>query len=202
MFNPPHPPGQPQPNRFGWIAALIASVVLFTGCTMTEPTGAEPGDGPAVEQSEPAPETTDPGDEPADSGEPTGTFTDKIVYPDGVEVEFTKIKHGKVSADDAEYDDTVKKGDPYVIFTLRVRNGSEEKLDTLTHVSVTYGPDGEEAEAWIGSKFDLPSGALLPGKAKTGEAAFLIPAKYQDDVTAEVGVTFEHATAIFTGSLK
>lgn len=177
---------------------LIGSILTITGCTLTEPTSAEPGDGPVAEQ--PAPSDS-PATEP-DGGEPTGTFTDKIVYPDGVEVEFTKINHGKVTADEAQYDDAVKKGDPYVIFTLRVRNGTKEKLDTVTHMTVTYGPDGEEAVVWIGSTFDLPTGPLLPRKAKTGEVAFLIPTKYQGDVTAEVGVTFEHAVAIFTGSLK
>lgn len=197
-------------------AALMASLaLLLSGCGGTEPIGAEPGDGPAESMSS---EPTDPdpghgeptgpvegeGEPEEGDGEPTGAFNEKIVYPDGVEVEFTKIKTGKVTAEQSEYSD-VKKGTDYVVLTLRIRNGSKVKLDLISSISVSYGPDGETGEQWYYSDIadsDLPTGTLLPGKAKTGAAIFLIPAKHQGDVTAEVSLSMEHATAIFTGSVE
>jgi hypothetical protein len=57
-----------------------------------------------------------------------------------------KIRNGRFTASQVEYADDVKKGDPYSVFTIRVKNGSPKTVELLGSVAVTYGPDGEPAK--------------------------------------------------------
>lgn len=176
----------------------------------------EEGDGPAVESTEMPPERlpsdypADPTEEPteeATSEEPApevANFQQKYTYPDGLEIEVTKIKHGKTNAYETEIDSEAKIGDPWVMMSIRVKNGSNEKVDTYGSATVTYGPDGDSADTAYLEKTELNdvSGILLPGKAKTGTYAYRIPAKYQDEVVMEFNADFNHEAAVFSGSVK
>lgn len=67
---------------------------------------------------------------------------------------------------------------------------------------MTYGPDGETVSTIYDTGIDSMSGKVLPGKAKTGTYGFAVPSKHHDDVQLEFSFDFEHATVIFTGSIK
>ena len=82
----------------------------------------------------------------------------------------TKIKHGKVTGYDAEIDDDVKKGQDWVMLTVRVKNGSDTKLDTYSSWNMTYGADGDEANVpYLTDAADTTTmyGKIMPGKSKT-----------------------------------
>lgn len=149
--------------------------------------------------------TTDAPEGGKDSETETATFRDKYVYEDGVAVEVTKIRHGKVKRADVEYADEAKAGDDFVVLTIRVKNGSKERIDSFGSATLTYGPDGEEAvDPYLASEpeeMDM-SGKILPGRAKIATETFLIPAKYQEDPVLEFDFDSDHESAIFTGSLN
>lgn len=115
----------------------------------------------------------------------------------------TKIRHGKLSATDAEINGG-KKGDAYVVLTVRVRNQSKQKVETAGVAFVSYGPDGVQAESIATPGDDAPgmSGTILPGKAKTEDRAWVIPTQYQNDVVLEYTATDLLDPAIFAGSVK
>lgn len=211
------------------LAAVLVLLTFLAGCSSTPTTGVEPGDGPAAaEPSTPSetafhgpmegegdpgeevpeePETEEPTEEPEEEeSEPeVATFKDKYTYEDGVEVEVTRIRRGKVTRADTEYSDDLKAGQSWVQFTVRVRNGSKKRLDAVGTFNVTYGPDGEEAESVYADSIPDDTyldGKILPRKAKVASSSHLIPAKYQDDVVLEFSPTFEHEAAIFAGSVK
>jgi hypothetical protein len=196
------------------LAALMAMSLTLLPAGCSDPIGAGPGEGPAETATEPSGPVEDgpgtrptdvgegePGDDPADG--PTATFDQKFVYPDGIEVEFTEIRSGEVTAEDAEFDSAVEIGDDYVAFTLQVRNGTPLRMDVVSLFEVTYGPGDDLAEEWLnGDEYDgRPDGLLLPGKAKSGQAAYLIPAEFHDDVVAVVTVEIEHSPVVFTGAI-
>jgi len=205
------------------VASLAALAVFgLSACATTPTSGVEEGDGPATSQTtEPdttaddttADDTTDEGAEGANYDEEEETepepavanFHQKYTYEDGVEVEITKMKHGKITGADAEYaEPEAKKGQSYVTFTVRVKNGSKETIDTYQSMTVTYGPDGDEAVSpYLASANETDiSGNLLPGKSKSGSDSFVIPTKFQGDPVLEVNVDMEHEAAVFTGSVK
>jgi hypothetical protein len=195
--------------------AALALLLLLTACATTPAVQVEPGDGPASPvASEPAEAT--PNEGPA--GEPTkyatepepevASFKDKYVYPDGVEVEVTKIQHGEVSQEDIDNygQDTYKLGSPWVHMTVRVRNGSDQRLqDVSSSYSVTIGEDGDEADVYpFASDVDSDdmTGSILPGKSKVSSSTFLIPTKLQEDVVLEYSFSYDREAAIFLGSVE
>lgn len=194
---------------------VLLLTVALSGCTTSTPTTVEPGDGPAATESgepmeggsEPSTFDEPPTDEPTEEPEPdVAGFKDKYTYDDGAQVEVTKIQHGKVSAYDAEIDDSLKRGEDWVALTVRVKNGSSKRFDTDGNSgTLYYGPDGEEAQTPYLTENDPRrdmSGTLLPGKAKSGTILFLVPPKYQSDVVLEFSFDYEHESAVFSGSVK
>jgi hypothetical protein len=210
------------------VASLAALAVFgLSACAPANATKVTEGDGPATSQTA-EPSTTDDStttteettteettteettteeesteEEPAEPA--VANFHQKYTYEDGVEVEITKMKHNKISRSDAEYaEPEASKGDPYVTFTVRVKNGSKTTIDTYQSMTVTYGPDGDEAVSpYLASANETDiSGKLLPGKSKTGSDSFVIPTKFQGDPVLEVNVDAEHEAAVFTGSVK
>lgn len=205
------------------VAVLLCLLLFAAGCGGT-PATVEPGDGPAassepseaseapVEEapteeapseapSEDAPAEGDEGDE--GMGPAVASFDQKYTYDDGVEVEVIEVKARKTGdyalADSGE----LKKGTPYTYLRVRVRNGSSTRLEAFGSATMTYGPDGEEADMVSAGDIETGvDGTILPGRAKTGEFAYLVPAKHLGDVVLEFTPDFEHEPAIFAGSLK
>jgi hypothetical protein len=190
------------------ISALwLAAALLLTGCGGTDQTGVEPGDGPAVSETEyHGPIEGEPGDEASEEPSPltdNARFGEKYVYSDGLEVEVIKIRNGRFTASQVEYADDVKKGDAYSVFTIRIRNGSPKTVELLGSVAVTYGPDGEPAEQTYSlDEAEELSGKLIKGKSRSAGFVFLIPTRFYDDVVLEVSPDFEHDSAVFSGSIK
>lgn len=194
------------------LSAAVAAL-LVGGCAQAP---ADPGDKPAsstrptasASSQEPFEDTSsnEPEPEPSETEDPIANFNQVYTYTDGVEIEVTKLKHGEVSRSDAEYSDPVKAGAAWVTVTFRVRNGSEERLEDAYQITtLTYGPDGEEAETpYLASQPDDKDldGTILPGKSRSGSETFAVPRKYQDDVQLEIDFESGHETAVFAGSIK
>jgi hypothetical protein len=62
----------------------------------------------------------------------------------GLEIRITNFKFGTVG----RYADGGHPGDPIVLFTVHIKNGTSHKVDADEFsVEVTYGPDDDDAEA-------------------------------------------------------
>jgi len=199
---PPRPPSHPWLGRwaFGLYGLMLGLLLVFVvGCSVSDPSTAEPGTGPAASQPADEPSETEPADP---SGTVTGSFKQKLVYPDGVAVEVTRIKHAKLS-ESGVGDKGQVAGDPIQVLSIRVTNGSKAAVQVdAASGTMTYGPDGDEASTVFDTGINGMSGKVLPGKAKTGTYGFAVPAKYQGDAVLEFSFDFDHGSAIFTGSIK
>ena len=161
----------------------------------------------------PTPTSTSTPSETSTPGQGTPNFKEKYTYDDGVAVEVTEIKTGRLTRQQAAdaYDKEIKAGMPYAVFTIRVKNDSRERLSLggegiASYGSVTYGPDGEKArDLYSLGDIEGVSGTILPG-TKTGRFAYAIPDKYWGDVVLEVGlgdtVNSEREPVIFAGPIN
>jgi hypothetical protein len=175
---------------------ILVLLLALAGCSTAEPTSVEPGSGPA--------NTAGPveGEPSSGAASMTGSFHDKIVYPDGVAVEVTKIRHAKLT-DAGVGDKGQKTGDPIQVLSIRVTNGSNQPVQVdAASGTMTYGPDGDEASTAFDSGIDGMQGKVLPGRAKTGTYGYAVPAKYLGDVQLEFAFDFDHAPVVFRGSIK
>ena len=168
------------------ILIIIAILLLITACSAGERRGVAPADGPV-----PVPTESPP---PPAEQDQTPNFQQKYTYEDGVAVEVTKIKTGRVSRLQAEesLDTKIKPGMDYAQFTVRIRNGSKDRLRLGgegggLYIVVNYGPDGEQAtDLDLGGQYI--GGTILPGRAKSGSYACIIPRKYWNDVVMEISI--------------
>lgn len=194
--------------RTFWAATIATAILLLIAACSTDGTIA-PGEGLA-----PTPTSTSTPSVTSPPGLGTPNFKQKYIYDDGVAVEVTQIKTGRLTREQAadEFDKKIKAGTPYAVFTVRVKNDSRERLSLggegiASYGSVTYGPDGERAQE-LYSLGDIGgvSGSILPGKAKTGRFAYAIPDKYWGDVVLEFGigdtVNSEREPVIFAGPIN
>lgn len=185
------------------IAVLLLILLALTGCTSTPSSGVQPGDGPAAAEEPSGPVEGEPSDEPTeDTGPAAASFKEKITYPDGLEVEVIRTRVAKFGEYDSTDGGDAKKGDPYILLSVRVKNGSKKTVQLVGSGTVSYGPDGEEASTAYTSATEGMDGKLIPGKSKTGKYGYVVPAKYRSDVTFEFSPDFEHESAVFTGSLS
>jgi hypothetical protein len=197
-----------KPNmRVRWYVVPAIAVALgaltLSGCSdsgsVTEPetkqTASQKSDGGDGKTAEPADDDSDA------KAETTASFEKAVTYKDGLKVEVSGIKHGKIG----QYDVGGKPGGDQTTFTVRITNGSKAAFDaTLAIPSVTYGEAGTAAEVVIndtaGAGF---TGKILPGKSMSAPWAFAIPASELGDVTMQVAVAdLDKEAAIFTGSAK
>lgn len=190
------------------LGGVILSVVGLSACQPA--TVAEVGSQPPAATSEETPTTFESTESETEGTEVEGEsapdvadFSQKYTYPDGTEIRFTKITTGALTKSDVEYWDEYKAGQTWVKFAYKITNGSKVAMDQYAYLDVTYGPDGDAAES--ASLLDAkgsPNGKILPGKSKTGEEIFMIPAKYQDNVVAEIDIAADYETAIFAGAVS
>src|SRR5690606_15174484 len=179
--------------------------------------GVSSGEGPRSVETAPGPQASEPteptgseeaeaepgGTEYSEEGEPDNTakIGQKVTYSDGVEVEITKVK--RVRAGEYEINDLPEGEEHYYQVTYRVTNKSSKTVELNASLTLTYGPDGEEAERVYGEGTDsFLDGKLVKGKSKSATTGFAVPQKYADDVIIEMSPTWDHGTAIFIGSLK
>lgn len=110
-----------------------------------------------------------------------------------------------MTAEDVEDSDPDGKvGEPLVRFYFKVTNGSDSKIEDLYgEATVTYGPDGLEAEERYPVYQDAEDiDNVQAGRSKTVTSSYAIPVKYQDEVTVDFELDSEHETATFSGSAK
>src|SRR5688572_15768332 len=133
-------------RKFGATAIATATLLLITACSADGTIA--PGEGLA-----PTPTSTSTPSETSPPGQGTPNFKQKYIYDDGVTVEVTGIKTGRLTRQQAadEYNEKITAGTPYAVFTVRVKNDSRERLSLggegiASYGSLTYGPEGVRAE--------------------------------------------------------
>jgi ABC-type glycerol-3-phosphate transport system substrate-binding protein len=132
-------------RKFWATTIATATFLLITACSADGTVA--PGEGLAPTPTSTSTSTSTPSETSApDQGTPN--FKEKYTYDDGVAVEVTEIKTGRLTRQQAadEFDKKIKAGTPYAIFTVRVKNGSGERLSLggegiASYGSVTYGPE-------------------------------------------------------------
>jgi len=170
-----------------------------SGTTTSAPPAPTEGDSPYDSTEPPAVEetTTPPEEEP---GVAKVGATQWFTYEDGLKVQVTKLARYKAGQATA----TGKTGDPAVVLTVTIRNGTKATADlSLTTVKLAYGANGNEGEQIFdenhGSGF---SGSATPGKAKTAKFAFLVPKGRQVlDIEVQPGF-LDYESVHFEGSVK
>jgi hypothetical protein len=185
------------------ITMVIATLLILAGCSGG---GKIPGEGLA-----PTPETTTAVETPQEQRAPN--FKEAYKFDDGVIVEVTKIKTGHLTRQEAAEEGEPKKVKPgagYAEFSIRIKNVSKETLEIGEGVGATvnYGPEGLVARDLLGDRWysSWLAGKILPGKAKTGSWAFLIPDQYWNDVVLEVSISDVNHTdredVVFAGPIR
>jgi hypothetical protein len=101
-------------------------------------------------------------DEPSDTdtGELAKAGKQKFTYEDGLEIWITDLKRGKVGS----YAAGGHPGDPMVLFTVHIKNGTSHKVDAEEFsVEVSYSPDGDAAESIYDNGLDDVTGVIAKG---------------------------------------
>ena len=182
------------------LAAVLALTGLLAACGgLVEPSTIEDGSGPRAE-------ATAPSEAPSEEASGNPKIGDKAVYPDGVELEITKVKVAKAGPimilSGGEDDANIEEGDPFYAVTIRVTNGSAKNIELGMLPTVSFGPDGEEASQVLGTgAAGALNGKLVKGKAKSETFGFIVPKKWAKDVQVEITPSFEYDSTVFTGSL-
>ena len=131
---------------------------------------------------------------------------DRSAYDDGVRVDVSKIRHGKLTQLDTEIFDSeaeAEAGASYVDFTVRIVNESRQRLALSTSDLVTYGPNDDEAEEvlFATAEGDI-TGTLKPRRSKSLRLQYVIPRKHQRNVRMEFHFEDGRAPAVFEGSVR
>lgn len=184
-------------------ALLLAGLAL--GCAAqesTKQTADQSATPPAVVEGEglDTPEATEPASEPAIAKVGSAEW---FKYPDGLQIQVTKLKRFTVSDDDVG---EAKPGDSAVLVTITIKNGSPRTVDIDgTSVHVSHGPNGDESESvysghGIGSGF---TGSIPPNRSRTATYGFVVPKAHLNQVAIEVDPGFlDYESAHFEGAAK
>jgi hypothetical protein len=176
----------------GSCVAVLASLGESSGPTVQEAqpeASAKPeasaSDEPTTDNSTEAP-TEEPSD--TDSGELAKDAEQKFTYPDGLVIRITNFKRGTVG----RYAEGGHPGDPMVLFTVHIKNGTSHKVDADEFsVEVSFGPDDDLAEAIHGNGLDDVTGVIAKGRSKTGQYGFAVPIEHMDELFIDVS-DYEH----------
>ncbi|MGW6457870.1 hypothetical protein ACWF94_18500 [Streptomyces sp. NPDC055078] len=191
------------------IAALLGAALgglVLSGCgddseprpavTVTETVTAD-GAAPAGSGTESGSDPAEPAaDEPSDD---THRLTDTVVYENKSTITLSSFARG-VSTDTASPENT-----PYVKFTLKVTNGTSEKMDmAMLTIGCQYGDEGKDSEQVFDSAagLDGPSSThVRPGRSSTATIACEFP-KAEKYLQIEIAPDTDSQTAIFAGDVK
>lgn len=184
--------------RYGLAALAISTLITVAACGAITPTDVSPGAGRADQaNATPAKKAS------ASVQDGTAKIGDKVKQGD-LTIEVTRTGSATASA----YAAGAKKGDHLATFTVRITNSGSEKFDTaLASVDVSYGNDGDSAEAVFDSgKAEAENtfaGTITKGKSRSADFAYAIPKKQMENVQIEVSPNFiTEGTVIFQGALK
>lgn len=126
-------------------------------------------------------------------------FADSVDYPDGLTVTTEAVDQGTVTATGAG----VVTGAPYVVFAVRVHNGTDADVDLTSVVpSLRAGSDAVPSAPLYDDVdvADLDS-VVAAGADVTARYAFVVPEDRRDQATLYLDLDGVHAPATFTGSL-
>lgn len=182
------------------VVAVLAVLVVRLETVSTRATGARPET--SASASLPTPVFRSAPRAPARLGtrQKAVSFQGRHVYADGVQLQVTGIKRGKLSGKFTG--DGVKKGAPVQILTIQVWNGTRMPLSLLgASGRLTYGPHAKTARPVNGKGINSLLGMISPGGSKTGTIAFSVPKKHIHEAKLELTVNPHHLPALFAGSL-
>jgi hypothetical protein len=179
----------------GSFVAVLASQSESSGPTVQEsqrsgPTvqewqpDASASDEPTTDNSTEEP-TKEPTKEPSPyrQGKLAKAAEQKFTSADGLVIRITNFKRGTVGRN-AEGGHP---GDPMVLFTVHIKNGTSHKVDADEFsVEVTYGDDDDDAEAIHGNGLDDVTGVIAKGRSKTGQYGFAVPIRDMDELLIDV----------------
>jgi len=188
------------------IALATIAMFILGGCATPQevkkeivtPTASSSGDAPYDTTTPPAEEETTP--PPSEPSIAKVGATEWFTYEDGLEVQVTKLARYKAGQATA----TGKPGDPAVVITVTIRNGTKATVDlSSTTLNVAYGANGNQAEQIYDENYGEGfTGSATPGRAKTAKFAFAVP-KGRQALAIEVEPGFlDYESAHFEGSVK
>lgn len=173
------------------LATITALALTLTGCGAK--TGTTP---PAISVSAPpaGQATTDQ----APSAPGVTSIGQWAKTEGGVEFRVSKLARATIP----EYAAGGRVGNPAVVVTVEVKNGSNQRLDlSLMNVSVRLGQGGREAESVYTDSYGSPTGTLAPGRTSTHKRMFAAETKAElGVVSVEVSPGFDYNSAIFEGA--
>lgn len=172
-------------------AAIVALVLLFTGCSTQVSPKPDPKASAATTDETPA-VASDP--EPTDDG--VKTFGSTSTWDDGVTVSVSKP---------APYSPTdvasgAVKGQKAVVFTIVITNNSDSTYDP-TFINTAVSSGGEEASQIFDVTADMgfpPQTKVLKGKTIKWQEAYSVADAA--DIQYQISAGIEYADAIFTNA--
>ncbi len=169
-------------NKYLGIAVL--TLLVTCGCAAGAP----------VDQASPPASST------AQQQPRTVSFKDTYKLGSTIDIKVADITFANLPDFPETSDDNAKKGDPYQIFTVTLRNASKQKLKVNALGTVTYGPKRESAPSvYIGvDQLDT----IPAGQTASFDWAYIVPSEFLDDVVLEVAVDVDLEKAVFSGSIK
>jgi len=140
---------------------------------------------------------------PVSVEQPPVPLTKPFRYPDGLEVEVVGIQHGQLGDFPSTDDPNAKKGDPYTVVTVALRNRSADVIDTVLLGDLRYGPEKTRAYR-IAMEDNGGMQSLEPDQASVPyDMGFLVPVSKRHDVVLEVSIELgSRQPARFAGSLE
>jgi hypothetical protein len=198
---PLYAPQQPKKKPTGLMILVVGLVgLLLVGSCVAVLASLGESSGPTVQEAQPDASASDepttdnsteePTEEPSgtDSGELAKAAEQKFTYADGLVIRITNFKRGTVG----RYAEGGHPGDPMVLFTVHIKNGTSHKVDADEFsVEVSYGPDDDFAEAIHGNGLDDVTGVIANGRSKTGQYGFAVPIEHMDELFIDVS-DYEH----------
>ena len=122
------------------------------------------------------------------SAAPAAVSTKEIFRrADGVEVQVAGVTEATLPLFPSTEDESAKAGDPYIVVSIRYRNGSTTVLELLPTVILKYGPDRQTA-AEVATEGEFATVSLAPGATTSQDFGLIVPEEYRDDVTLEVAI--------------
>lgn len=178
------------------LLAAVLAAVAFTGCAPQKGVTAEP---PKAERADQAGGANDQATE-----EPAGSNVTKVgkwaTAEDGLAFRVSKLTRSRVG----QYAAGGRPGDPAVVATVQIRNGSKQRFDlALSTITVRFGSDGRQAEeSFDDTHGGTPNGTLSPGRTSTHKYKFAAESAGDlKKVSVEIAPGLEYDSFTFEGSL-
>jgi len=194
-------------KRFGFLAVGIAALVallvgaLFgsgrdVGAVTAQPAATVTATATATVSMP----TIEPSGESTDGGEgaeaKVGKFDQYHSYTDGVEVSVTSATKGTIPSLTAGGNP----GDPMVIVTIKIKNGSKKSFDTdVVSVNLSYGSSSKQGKAVFPPGVEGFDGTIAQGRSRSGEYAFAVPSKGMKNIVVVINRGLRYPPATFAG---